>query len=260
MAVQRGAPCGPWAVGLRLGPCAHPWRVAAQFPGLALRDKFSDLQVFLMMARPGLEPGTPRFSGSGGRAISQKVPAYSPFSERRSEHGPLVFSRLRPLFGLRDDSKSQMSRRSATSCAVSAASLPTRGGVSVSRWLGGATPSPGPADLTAPDGRVLTGRASQLRGRAADWAGGRDQRAAVGRAPREPGRPRAVRRGSGRGEDAVRRAAPSARVSRRPWRDRRRGSRAAQSGAPLTRSRPSPAGTAHRPRPAGEEGRARAGL
>ena len=45
-----------------MGLCPHPWRVAAHFRDAALRQEAPDLQVFPAMARPGLEPGTPRFS------------------------------------------------------------------------------------------------------------------------------------------------------------------------------------------------------
>ena len=63
-------------LGLRLGLCALPWRVAAHFVAQACDEKVGDLQVFPAMARPGLEPGTPRFSGSPGAAIlSHKRPA-----------------------------------------------------------------------------------------------------------------------------------------------------------------------------------------
>jgi hypothetical protein len=68
-AVQRVAPTGRGQLGLRLGLCALPWRVAAHFVAQTVRHKVGDLQVFPAMARPGLEPGTPRFSGSRGRAI-----------------------------------------------------------------------------------------------------------------------------------------------------------------------------------------------
>jgi hypothetical protein len=67
MAVRRGAPTSRahWDLVWDFG--APPWRVAS-FRGPAMRPKVADLQVFPAMARPGLEPGTPRFSGSRSAA------------------------------------------------------------------------------------------------------------------------------------------------------------------------------------------------
>jgi hypothetical protein len=70
MAGQRGAPTGRGPLGLRLGLCALPWRVAAHVVGPALRQEVGELQEVPAMARPGLEPGTPRFSGSRSRRWS----------------------------------------------------------------------------------------------------------------------------------------------------------------------------------------------
>ena len=62
MAVQRGAPTGSGPLGLRLGLCALPLARSRSFRSPAVRQKVADLQGFPAMARPGLEPGTPRFS------------------------------------------------------------------------------------------------------------------------------------------------------------------------------------------------------
>lgn len=83
-AVQHGAPLGRGPLGLRLGLCALPWRVAAHFAAQAMRHKAFDVQVFPAMARPGPEPGTPRFSAvvssrRPGRAASQRP---LPFARR----------------------------------------------------------------------------------------------------------------------------------------------------------------------------------
>jgi hypothetical protein len=64
---QLGGPFGPTCrrpLGLRLGLCARPWRVAAHLGRVASARKPANLQEPSAMARPGLEPGTPRFSGS----------------------------------------------------------------------------------------------------------------------------------------------------------------------------------------------------
>jgi hypothetical protein len=55
-------------LGLRLGLRAKSWRVAAQLESCISATKGGDLQGLCEVARPGLEPGTPRFSGSGGTA------------------------------------------------------------------------------------------------------------------------------------------------------------------------------------------------
>jgi hypothetical protein len=62
---QLGGPFGPTCrrpLGLRLGLCARPWRVAAHLGRVASARKPANLQEPSAMARPGLEPGTPRFS------------------------------------------------------------------------------------------------------------------------------------------------------------------------------------------------------
>jgi hypothetical protein len=56
-------------LGLRLGLRAKSWRVAAQIGLFISANKGADLQALCEVARPGLEPGTPRFSGSRGGAI-----------------------------------------------------------------------------------------------------------------------------------------------------------------------------------------------
>jgi hypothetical protein len=59
--------CG--GLGLRLGLRAQSWRVTAQIVCDSSVAEGANLQALSTMARPGLEPGTPRFSGSRGRTI-----------------------------------------------------------------------------------------------------------------------------------------------------------------------------------------------
>jgi hypothetical protein len=101
VAVQRGGPTSHGALGLRLGLCARPWRVAAHFRGTAARHKIANLQVFPAMARPGLEPGTPRFSAvvssrrsywasPGRRSHSRRGARCPPRAGRRGRTRPRV--------------------------------------------------------------------------------------------------------------------------------------------------------------------------
>ena len=60
--VQRGAPTGGGPLGLRLGLCALRLARSRSFRSPDVRQKVADLQDIPAMARPGLEPGTPRFS------------------------------------------------------------------------------------------------------------------------------------------------------------------------------------------------------
>ena len=60
--VQRGAPTGSGPLGLRLGLCALRLARSRSFRSPDVRQKVADLQDIPAMARPGLEPGTPRFS------------------------------------------------------------------------------------------------------------------------------------------------------------------------------------------------------
>jgi hypothetical protein len=55
--------CGPWAIGTSFGTLRTSVARSRSFSRASLATKVADLQVFPMMARPGLEPGTPRFSG-----------------------------------------------------------------------------------------------------------------------------------------------------------------------------------------------------
>jgi hypothetical protein len=70
----RAAPAGAprrlcRGLGLRLGLCGPSWRVAAQTGDAERPAQSAHLQALRPMARPGLEPGTPRFSVTGnGRA------------------------------------------------------------------------------------------------------------------------------------------------------------------------------------------------
>jgi hypothetical protein len=75
---------GRGPLGLRLGLCPHPWRVAAHFVTQPCGREASDLQVFPAMARPGLEPGTPRFSGTvDGRRKVFVCRGFAPSDGRR---------------------------------------------------------------------------------------------------------------------------------------------------------------------------------
>ena len=60
--------CG--GLGLRLGLRARLWRVATETDARGLILEAADFQALREMARPGLEPRTPRFSGSRGSPAS----------------------------------------------------------------------------------------------------------------------------------------------------------------------------------------------
>ena len=75
LAAWLGTPTYCRSLGLRLGPCAHPWRVAAHFERPSKAIKGPSLQVLREMARPGLEPGTPRFSDEPDYVGDRQTPA-----------------------------------------------------------------------------------------------------------------------------------------------------------------------------------------
>jgi hypothetical protein len=60
--VSRVTATGRGPLGLRLGLCPTSVARSRSFRDPAFRQEVPDLQVFPAMARPGLEPGTPRFS------------------------------------------------------------------------------------------------------------------------------------------------------------------------------------------------------
>jgi hypothetical protein len=78
-----------WANGTSFGTLRPPWPVAAHSRRAAAARKLTDLQERAGMARPGLEPGTPRFSAvvssrRPGRATSQPP---LPFAQRSTLPG-----------------------------------------------------------------------------------------------------------------------------------------------------------------------------
>jgi hypothetical protein len=80
---------GPRAIGTSFGPLRTSVARSRSFRGPTLRPKLADLQVFPAMARPGLEPGTPRFSA----VVRSRRPGWAT-SER-----PLPFAQSSTLPG-----------------------------------------------------------------------------------------------------------------------------------------------------------------
>jgi hypothetical protein len=62
VAVAARRSCGPWAIGTSFGTLRTAVARRRSFRGPDVRQKVGELQAFPAMARPGLEPGTPRFS------------------------------------------------------------------------------------------------------------------------------------------------------------------------------------------------------
>src|SRR4051794_5433419 len=106
---------GRGPLGLRLGLCALPWRVAAHFVARPMRPKVADLQVFPPMARPGLEPGTPRFSDvRASRSNPAKTPATRGIERRSRKRATPANSMLSSAIREMDGDPSPDGARSAT--------------------------------------------------------------------------------------------------------------------------------------------------
>ena len=103
------------SLGLRRGLCALPWRVAAHSSAPHRQENLLDLQELSAMARPGLEPGTPRLSAG----VSSRRPG------RATSQRPLPFARRSSL----PTSRWPTLLRSATSAGITRASDQRRGAV-----------------------------------------------------------------------------------------------------------------------------------
>jgi hypothetical protein len=96
-------------LGLRLGLRAASWRVAAQLGAAHAWSEVTVLQALPRMARPGLEPGTPRFSGSRGRAVhAPECLQIRDFKMRHRGAVPLVSAGFPRVWDSMDGLKSQM--------------------------------------------------------------------------------------------------------------------------------------------------------
>jgi hypothetical protein len=118
--------CGPplrSGLGLRLGLRAQSWRVAAQIRTFISATKSAELQGLCEVARPGLEPGTPRFSGSRGRPVPAakhlQIAGFEAAMPRRDTGG---CGRLRAGLGLQGGLEVPNDPRSTTSWVRSTSS------------------------------------------------------------------------------------------------------------------------------------------
>ena len=130
--VQRGAPTGGGPLGLRLGLCALRLARSRSFRSPDVRQKVADLQDIPAMARPGLEPGTPRFSGSRGRPVPSakylQIGALQAAIPRRDAGG---CGRLRAGLGLQGGLEVPNDPRSTISWVRSSSS---RRGIELRLW------------------------------------------------------------------------------------------------------------------------------
>jgi hypothetical protein len=223
--LERRAPnCG--GLGLRLGLRARLWRVATETDARGLILEAADLQALREMARPGLEPGTPRFSGSRPVACLHTKSVQYPFLGRSYRGAiPSASAGLARVWDSADGSKSQRAKAApqpprGSICRVCDARVPDRRRVPCKsdnrRSIGtsaGATwqpiawrPTPAPPPERAR--RVHDGGARNRTEGGAEW-----RRGTSGHEPVDVGR-RAARAAAGSG--LVR--AAEARVGTRPAR------------------------------------------
>jgi hypothetical protein len=114
---------GPWGFGTSFGTLRTSVARSRSFRDAALRQEAPDLQVFPAMARPGLEPGTPRFSGSRGGPVPPakhlQIARFEAAMPRRDTGG---CGRLRAGLGLQGGLEVPNDPRSTTSWVRSTSS------------------------------------------------------------------------------------------------------------------------------------------